>query len=509
MNPRAVRQVLIAGGGTAGWMTAAALGRFLPDDVTVTLVESEAIGTVGVGEATLPTLADFNAMLGINEDDFLRACGGTFKLGIEFCDWGSIGERYFHPFGQFGLDRDGLPFHQHWARCRLAGDDRPLEAWSINAQAARAGTFMRPTTQDPRSPVSQIRHAYHLDAGRYAGFLRRYAQARGVRRVEGRIESVQQDPESGHIASITLDSGKCLTAELFIDCTGFRALLLGGALGVDFEDWTNLLPCDRAVTVPSAADESLPPYTRATARAAGWQWRIPLQHRTGNGFVFCERHLSEDEATAQLLASLQEPALADPASLRFRAGLRERFWTKNCVAIGLASGFMEPLESTSIHFIQAGIARLLGVFPTKDFDPAERAHYNAQMRTGFERVRDFLVLHYHLTRRDDAPLWNEVRHMDIPDSLTTHLQRFGRNGRHLTDSDSLFTAHNWSAVMTGQGLYPEAVDPLAEARPIADTQAFLADLAPVYQQAAGHMPPHRAFVERYCGPEAPPQVSNA
>ena len=509
MNPRAIQQVLIAGGGTAGWMTAAALGRFLPPDVTITLVESEAIGTVGVGEATLPTLADFNAMLGIDEDEFLRACGGTFKLGIEFCNWGEQGDHYFHPFGQFGLDRDGLPFHQHWARGRLAGDQRPLTAWSINAQAARTGAFMRHATQDPRSPVAQLRHAYHLDASRYATFLRAYAEARGVRRIEGRIQHVQQDPESGHIASITLDSGTRLAAELFIDCTGFRALLLGEALGIKFEDWTHWLPCDRAVTVPSDIDASLPPFTRASAHAAGWQWRIPLQHRTGNGFVFCERHLSEDEATARLLTSLEEPVLGEPASLRFRAGLRDRFWAANCVAIGLASGFMEPLESTSIHFIQAGIARLLGLFPTRDFDEAERAHYNAQMRTGFEQVRDFLVLHYHLTRRDDAPFWNEVRSMDIPDGLAAHLDRFQRNGRHLAHPESLFTAHNWTAVMTGQGLYPEAVDPLAEARPLADTRAFLADLAPVYQQAAERMPPHRAFVERFCGSETPAQVSIA
>ncbi|MEM1411942.1 MAG: tryptophan halogenase family protein [Pseudomonadota bacterium] len=271
MNDSAIRSVLIAGGGTAGWMSAAALGRFLPPEVQVTLVESEAIGTVGVGEATLPTLADFNAMLGIDEDTFLSACGGTFKLGIEFVDWGERGERYFHPFGQFGMDRDGLPFHQHWARCRLAGETRPLEAWSINARAARENRFLRPNTQDPRSPLSQLRHAYHVDAGRYAAFLRSFAEAHRVQRVEGRIQGVHQDPESGHIASITLDNGTRLGADLFIDCTGFRALLLGETLGIGYEDWTHWLPCDRAVTVGTAPDPQLPPYTRATAHGAGWQ----------------------------------------------------------------------------------------------------------------------------------------------------------------------------------------------------------------------------------------------
>lgn len=493
---RAIRSIQIVGGGTAGWMTAAALAHALPRGCTITLVESEEIGTVGVGEATIPPIRLFNDTLGIVEADFLRETKGSFKLGIEFVDWGRLGTRYFHPFGTYGKPFDMLAVHQHWLAARAAGCTVPLDDLSMAWGAASRGGFAHPQG-DPRSIGSTFDYAYHFDAGLYAAFLRRYAQARGVIRVEGKVADVTLAGDTGHIASVTLADGQVLGADLFIDCSGFRGLLIEGALATGYEEWTHWLPCDRAVAVPCARAERTTPYTRSTARAAGWQWRIPLQHRTGNGMVYCSAHLSDDEAASALLGALDGAALGDPRPLRFTTGRRRAFWRRNVVAIGLASGFMEPLESTSIHLIQAGIAKLLALFPTRDFDPALIAEYNRIAITEFERIRDFIILHYKLTERDDSPLWRHCRAMDIPDSLKERIDRFRRDGRLLTRDMDLFGATSWTAVHIGQFNLPQGTDPLIafQADPQA-SRAWVERLADAIGRAAATMPAHDAAIAR-------------
>lgn len=493
-----IEHVLIAGGGTAGWMTAAALAKFVaPTGVSITLVESDAIGTVGVGEATIPNIADFNAMLGIEEHDFLAATNGSYKLGIEFVDWGRKGDRYFHPFGTHGFDMQGVPFHQYWLRLRAAGDDHSIDAYSMCATAGRAGKFLQPHS-DPESPLSQMRHAYHFDASRYAAFLRSFAEERGVVRREGRIADVQTEGERGHVRSISLESGETLSADLFVDCTGFRALLIGQTLGVDYTDWTHWLPCDRAIAVPSARVSDPIPYTRATAREAGWQWRIPLQHRTGNGHVFSSGFTDEDTALQRLMSTIEGTALASPNHLRFSTGRRERFWEKNCVAIGLSSGFLEPLESTSIHLIQEGVSKLIALFPDKSFDQREIAAYNSILGKSYDYIRDFIILHYKATQRDDTPFWNHVRTMDVPDTLTEILDLFRHRGRFFGHKQDLFTITSWIAVMIGQNILPDDHDPVADCLPLDQVRATLADMRHVYGEAARRMPPHAAYLEKFC-----------
>ncbi|MBB4085899.1 tryptophan halogenase [Sphingomonas carotinifaciens] len=492
----AIRSILIVGGGTAGWMTAAALAHALPRGCTITLVESDAIGTVGVGEATIPPIRLFNDTLGIDEGEFLKATKGSYKLGIEFVGWGQEGHRYFHPFGTFGKPFDLLAVHQHWLRARRAGSTIPLDALSMAWGAAARNRFAPPLA-DPRSVGSTFDYAYHFDAGLYAAFLRRFAEARRVVRVEGEVGDVALDGESGQVAHVTLTDGRRLAADLFVDCSGFRGLLIAGALGVGFEDWTHWLPCDRAVAVPSANTGPLTPYTRSTARAAGWQWRIPLQHRTGNGYVYASRHLSDDEAAATLLANLDGEALGDPRPLRFTTGRRTAFWRRNVVAIGLASGFMEPLESTSIHLIQAGIAKLLAYFPTRAFEPAGIAEYNRVAVTESERIRDFLILHYVLTERGDTDFWRACAAMDIPDTLKLKIDHFRAHGRLVAREMDLFGPASWLAVHIGQGNWPAALDPLiAYAGEPAESVRFVERLAEAIARGAETMPEHAAFIAR-------------
>ncbi len=492
-----LRRIAIVGGGTAGWMAAAALARVLgPRGPAITLVESEEIGTVGVGEATIPPIQTFNALLGIDEDDFVRATGGTFKLGIEFVDWKRIGERYFHPFGVYGIDLGAVPFEALWRRLRRDGAAGPLSDYSICAAAARNGRFLRP--QPGNTPLAHIGYAFHFDAALYARFLRSHAEAAGVVRREGRVVDVVLRPEDGFIDAVVLAGGDRIEADLFLDCSGFRGLLIDGALGAGLQDWSHWLPNDRAVAVPSAVTGPPTPYTRSTARAAGWQWRIPLQHRIGNGYVYAADHLSEDEATATLLANLDGPALAEPRTLRFRTGRRDTFWSRNCIALGLAGGFLEPLESTSIHLIQAGIARLLEMLPTRAFEPADTRRYNRLMAAEFDSVRDFLILHFHATERRDTAYWRRLADMPIPDSLAERLAIYRRTGRVYREADELFTKTSWLAVMDGQGLTADAHDPIADALAPADARAALDRIGSVVAAAASRMPPHEAFIARHC-----------
>jgi tryptophan halogenase len=497
MAPPFIGRIAIVGGGTAGWMAAAWLAHVLKRAATITLVESEEIGTVGVGEATIPPIRSFNALLGIDENDFVRHTQATFKLGIEFADWGAAGNRYLHPFGKYGHTLERVAFHQHWLRLRAAGDATPLHEYSLSARAAYLGRFIRPT-EDPRLILSSLSYAFHFDAGLYAAYLRRHAETRGVTRVEGKVLDVELRGTDGFIHALTLTHGRRIEADLFIDCSGFRGLLIEQALKTGYEDYTHWLPCDRAVAVPSESVSPLTPYTRATAHAAGWQWRIPLQHRVGNGHVYCSRFMSDDEATATLLANLDGKPLADPRLLRFTTGRRRKFWNRNCIALGLAAGFLEPLESTSIHLIQSGVTQLAAVFPDMSFDPADADEYNRLQLQEFDRVRDFIVLHYKLNTRDDAPLWRHCRDMAIPDELAYRMRLFGASGRVAFEERDLFVESNWLSVMLGQGIAPARHDPLADLVSLADARRRLADLHGLIGQTAGAMPGHAEFIAANC-----------
>lgn len=401
-----IERVVIVGGGTAGWMAAAALSRFFDDGRrTIDLVDSDAIGTVGVGEATIPPIANFNAMLDIREADFLRATKGTYKLGIEFVNWGKTGDRYFHPFGSYGQAFHGIAFHQLFLRERARGGDTgEIGDYSMSTTAAMDGRFARPAP-GAQSLVNQIAYAYHFDAGLYAGFLRKFAEARGVRRTEGRVSQVDRDGETGDIRAVHLENGTRIEGDLFIDCSGFRGLLIEDTLGTGYEDWSHWLPMDRAIAVPTKNNGPPAPFTRSTAHEAGWQWRIPLQHRTGNGHVFSSAYMEEDTARDILLRNLEAEPIAEPRTLRFQTGMRKQAWTHNVVSLGLSSGFIEPLESTSIHLIQNGIARLFALFPDNPISPPERDEYNRGMRELYEDVRDFIILHYKATQRGDTEFW--------------------------------------------------------------------------------------------------------
>jgi tryptophan 7-halogenase len=492
----AIRSIVIVGGGTAGWMTAAALANAIRRDCTITLVESDEIGTVGVGEATIPPIRTFNATLGIDENDFVKATQGSFKLGIEFVDWGKLDHRYFHPFGTHGRDFDFVPLHQYWLAARANGGAPELEDLCMAWAAAKRGKFARPSPE-PSSVLSTFDYAYHFDAGLYARFLRKYAEARGVIRVEGKIAGVQQNGDSGFVESVTLDDGRELAGELFVDCSGFRGLLIEGALATGYQDWTHWLPCDRALAVPCERGGEFTPYTRSTAREAGWQWRIPLQHRTGNGYVFCSNFISEDEVATTLLANLDGKPLADPRPLRFVTGRRNRFWNKNVIAIGLSSGFMEPLESTSIHLIQAGIAKLLAFFPDRNFDPLVIEEYNRIAINEYERIRDFIILHYKLTTRTDSELWRYCGAMSVPDTVEWKIDHFRRHGRLVQRDADLFGPPSWLAVHIGQGNIPEGTDPLLALRP-GDGREVLGKLEGALARAAESMPGHQDWIAQHC-----------
>ena len=498
MNEAGKLDVVIVGGGTSGWMTASALAQVLRGQYNITLVESDEIGTIGVGESTIPMIALFNSMLQIDENEFMRETQATFKLGIEFLDWGRIGDRYIHSFGQIGQELWTVDFHQYWLKQYLAGKAAELEHFSINATACARNKFMRPRMDMPKSPLSHIRYAFQFDATLYARYLRKYAERRGVKRVEGRITSVQQREGDGFVKSVTLQSGQVIEGGLFIDCSGFRALLIEGTLKSGFEDWSHWLPCDRAVAVPSAAVEPLTPFTRATARGAGWQWRIPTQQRVGNGHVFSSRFMSEDEGTAILMANLDGPALADPRPLRFQTGRRVKSWNKNVVAVGLASGFVEPLESTSIHLVQMAIAHLLTYFPATGFDDAVTEQFNRMMKLEYEWVRDFIILHYKATERSDTPFWNYCREMDVPEQLRKRMELFKADGRVFRDGEELFPKISWLQVMHGQRIRPRNYHPLTDLISEEEIAKYLDEVGGVIGACVDTMPSHAAYIADHC-----------
>ncbi len=496
MSDRRLQNIVIVGGGTAGWMTAAALAHALQGSCRIMLVESEEIGSIGVGEATIPPIKYFNRLLGIDENALLAATQGTFKLGIEFVDWTRLQQRYFHPFGQFGAEFDAVPLYHYWLRERERGDDTPLQDYALAWVAARAGKFDLPAA-DSRQVQSSLDYAYHFDASLYARFLRTYAEQRGVRRTEGKVVDVALRGDDGFIQSVTLDGGTVIEGDLFIDCSGFRGLLIEDALKTGYDDWSHWLPCDRAVAVACTHRSEWTPYTRSTAHAAGWQWRIPLQHRMGNGHVYCSRFISDDEATATLLANLEGDPLGAPRQLRFTTGRRKESWSRNCVAVGLSAGFMEPLESTSIHLIQTAVTRLLALFPDRDFDPYAAREYNRLTQLEYERIRDFLILHYHAVKRDE-PLWRQTAGMPIPDALQYKIEQFRCCGRLVAESMELFQNANWLAVLVGQEVWPQRYHPLTDMRSQVDAAARLRGMRQLIAEAAEGMPTHRQYIERHC-----------
>lgn len=497
-----IQKVVIVGGGSAGWMTAAALSKFIKNQYTsVQLIESEQIGTISVGEATIPPINTFNQLLGIDENEFVKATKATFKLGIEFTNWSKIGQSYMHPFGEFGQDIEAVKFYQFWLKLRSQRDMPYIDQYSLSAVAAKMGKFTKPGN-DPRAVMSSLAYAFHFDATLYAKYLRTYSEKRGVQRTEGKVVDVNLRSEDGFIRSLTLEDGQVIEGDLFIDCSGFRALLIEGALKTGYEDWSHWLPCDRAVALPTSLkdeDNRAPlPYTRAIAHSAGWQWRIPLQHRTGNGHVFCSSYMSDQEATDILLNNVEGTPTAEPRILKFTTGRRKKFWNKNCVTIGLSGGFMEPLESTALHLIQAGISKLIALFPDKTFNPVERAEYNKLTCMQFDQIRDFLILHYQATQRDDSDFWNYVRTMDVPDTLASKVELFRSKGRIFRFEDELFGVSNWLAVLLGQGIYPQNWDPMVDTFDMDAIKNNLDGMQNIIRKTAEHMPTHQTYIDRFC-----------
>ena len=498
MAQNTIKDIVIVGGGTAGWMTAAALSKVLHGRYNIQLVESDEISTIGVGEATIPMINRFNDLLELEEGDFMRDTQATFKLGIEFVNWGRLGDRYIHGFGTIGQDLLAVDFHQYWLKQFLADKTDALDHYSINTAACLSNKFLHPRTEMPNSPLAQIAYAYHFDASLYAKFLRTMSEARGVRRIEGKIVDVGVRADDGFIESVTLENGKRVEGELFIDCSGLRALLIEGALKTGFEDWSHWLPCDRALAVPCASARELTPYTRATARTAGWQWRIPLQHRIGNGHVYSSKFMSDDEAASILLANLDGEPLASPRPIKFQTGKRTKSWNKNCVAIGLSSGFLEPLESTSIHLIQMGIAHLIDYFPAASFEQQDIDQFNTNLNMEFEWVRDFIILHYKATERTDSPFWNYCRQMGVPDSLKRRMELFKTNGRVIREGNELFAKMSWLQVMHGQRIRPKSYHPLVDVlgqQAIAD---HVNEVRAVIAACVRSMPLHEQVIAGHC-----------
>jgi len=491
VQEKLIRRVVIAGGGTAGWMVAAALSRTLGKVLEIKLIESDEIGTVGVGEATIPTLVTFHRLLEINEQEFMAATQATFKLGIGFENWRNRNENYIHSFGLTGKDHWTAGFQHFWLKGRerkLAGD---YGDYCLELKAALKNRFAH-------LPRGGMNYAFHMDAGLYAKYLRRFSEPLGVVRIEGKIAEVRTDPASGFIRSIRLDSGEDIEGDLFIDCTGFRGLLIGQALHQGYEDWSHWLYNDSAVALQTASTGEMLPYTRSIAREAGWQWRIPLQHRVGNGMVYCSRYVGDDEAKKTLLANVTGAVLTEPRVIKFRPGQRRKTWHRNCVAVGLASGFIEPLESTSIHLIQRAVIRLMQMFPRAGIRQTDIDEYNQQTNAEIEHIRDFIVLHYHVTNRDDTPFWRACRAMDIPPTLRHRIELFRETGRVFRVPNELFAENSWIQVMMGQGILPQQHHPVADLMGDAELSDFLEGIRSSVDKTVMQLPRHQAYVEQYC-----------
>ncbi len=489
--PASVRRVVIAGGGTAGWMVAACLSKTMGKILDIKLIESDEIGTVGVGEATIPTLLTFHNLLDLNEREFMAATSATFKLGISFENWRNVNEDYIHSFGLTGKDHWTAGFQHFWLKGRqrqLAGD---YGDYCLELRAAQENRFAH-------LPRNGLNYAFHMDATRYAAYLRKFSEGYGVQRIEGKINAVNLDETTGHIRSLTLGSGDEVEGDLFVDCTGFRGLLIGEALKVPYEDWTHWLPCDSALAVQTASVGEAVPYTRSIAHDAGWQWRIPLQHRVGNGLVYCSRYMNDERAKELLLGKIQGEVLTKPRLLKFQPGQRREVWRANCVAIGLASGFIEPLESTSIHLIQRGTIRLMQMFPTMGIRQSDIDEYNQQAQAEIEHIRDFVVLHYHVTQRDDSAFWRECRTMAIPPSLQHRINLFRETGRVFRFQNELFAENSWIQVMLGQGITPQQHHQVADLMGDEELSGFLNSIRSTVDRTVAQLPPHQAYVKQYC-----------
>lgn len=491
MANKRVKKVVIAGGGTAGWMTAALLAKTIGKVVDITLIESDEIGTVGVGEATIPTLVRYHQLLDVNEQEFLAAVKGTFKLGIAFENWRDLNEDYIHSFGDTGRDHWTAGFQHFWMKAHERGIASDFGDYCLELKAAQENKFAH-------LPSPGINYAFHIDATLYAKFLRKFSEKFGTVRVEGRINEVNTHPETGFIESLTLDSGRTIEGDLFIDCTGFRGLLIEKTLHTGYEDWSHWLPCDSAVAVQTKSTSEPIPYTRSIARESGWQWRIPLQHRVGNGMVYCSRYITDDEAKETLLANIEGELLTEPRVIKFRPGSRLKHWRKNCVAIGLSSGFIEPLESTSIHLIQRGAIRLMQLFPLTGIRQSDIDEFNQQTKYEIEHIRDFIVLHYNVTNRQDTPFWRHCRNMDIPESLKHRIDLFRETGRVFRVPTELFAENSWIQVMLGQGIVPEQYHPVVDVMGDEELQRFLGDIKSTVDNTVAQLPTHQVYIDQYC-----------
>jgi tryptophan halogenase len=496
MQQNPIRKIVIVGGGTAGWMTAAPLALRYGRSAEIVLVESPDIGTIGVGEATLPTIRFYNMALQLDHADFIRKTQASFKLGIEFKDWGHVGNRFFHGFGDFGPSLNGIAPHHYWLRLARTFDQMPaMENWSVSSIMARENKFMLPSDAQP-DVTDGFSFGYHFDAGLYAAYLRDYAMARGAKRVEGTISGVDQHPETGFVTALRLADGRTIDGDLFIDCSGFRGLLIEGALKAGYEDWSAHLPCNSALAVPCARVEPLTPYTRSTAKGAGWLWRIPLQHRTGNGHVYSNAFTTDDQARQDLLDGLDGEALDEPRQLRFVTGKRKNSWVKNVVAIGLSAGFVEPLESTSISLIETGVGTLLELWPDRDFRPELAAEYNRKIGSRYESIRDFIIMHYKLTKRDDTEFWRYCANMTIPDSLAHQIELFRETGRiTILDPDS-FGQPSFVSMLTGLGVEPKRYDPFVDTVDMRELHGHFAGLRDLIVQTVARMPAHGAYLDK-------------
>ena len=491
MNKEGIKKIVIAGGGTAGWMVAALMSKTVGKVIDISLVESDEIATVGVGEATIPPLVKFNQLCQINEKEFMAAVQATFKLGISFENWRDVGEDYIHSFGNTGTDHWSAGFQHIWLAAQRKGLAGEFGDYCLELRAAQENKFAH-------LPKNGLNYAFHIDATLYAKYLRKLSEECGIKRVEGKIVKVNQDSESGFITSLTLASGKEIEGDLFIDCTGFRGVLIEQTLHAGYEDWSHWLPCDSAIAVQTESTGPAIPYTRSIAREAGWQWRIPLQHRVGNGMVYCSRYISDDDARESLLANIEGELLTEPRVIKFRPGQRLKQWSKNCITMGLSSGFLEPLESTSIHLIQRSAIRLMQMLPQDRIVQTDIDEYNKQARFEIETIRDFIILHYCVTNRQDTPFWRHCRNMEIPETLAHRIKLFRETGRVFRIPNELFAENSWLQVMLGQGIVPEQYHPVVDVMDAEELERFLKEIKSNVERTVAQLPDHEAYIEQYC-----------